>query len=149
MEGLQNGLPGAAGEEARQALRDAERNMGEARDGLQEGDTAGALDRQAEAIDNLREGMREMGDDLRQAQNTPGGQQGQMDGSSTAENGGRDPLGRPLGQSGGVGTNQLMLPEADSAAKARRLLDEIRRRAGQQERPQIELDYLNRLLDLF
>jgi uncharacterized protein (TIGR02302 family) len=149
MEGLQNGLPGAAGEEAREALREAERNMGEARDGLEEGDTAGALDRQAEAIDNLREGMREMGEDLREQAATEGGQQGQVDGTSRAENGGRDPLGRPMGQSGGVGTNQEMLPEGDSAAKARELLDEIRRRVGEQGRPQLELDYLNRLLDLF
>ncbi len=149
MEGMQGGLPGAAGDETREALREAERNMGEARDGLREGDTAEALDRQAEAIDNLREGMRQMGEDLRRQAGTAGGQQGQEDSTSTAENGGRDPLGRPLGQSGGVGTNQLMLPEGDSAAKARQLLDEIRRRAGQQERPQLELDYLNRLLDLF
>ena len=91
-EELQRGLPGAAGEAAREALREAERNMGEAREGLEQGDTAGALDRQAEAIDNLREGMRQMGEDLRQAEGTGEGEQGQVDGASTAENG-RDPLG--------------------------------------------------------
>jgi hypothetical protein len=42
-----------------------------------------------------------------------------------------------------------MLPEGDSAARARELLDEIRRRAGELQRPQLELDYLRRLLDLF
>ena len=42
-----------------------------------------------------------------------------------------------------------MLPDADSAARARELLDEIRRRAGEQARPQLELDYLRRLLDRF
>ena len=67
---------------------------------------------------------------------------------STAE-GGRDPLGRPSGGRGGIGTDREMVPEADSAARARALLDEIRRRAGEQMRPKIELDYLQRLLDLF
>ena len=75
----------------------------------------------AHAIDNLREGMREMGEDLREQAATEGGQQGQVDGTSTAQNGGRDPLGRPIGQSGGVGTNEQMLPEGDSAARAREL----------------------------
>jgi hypothetical protein len=42
-----------------------------------------------------------------------------------------------------------MLPEGDSAAQARELLDEIRCRSGEQSRPQLELDYLRRLLDLF
>jgi uncharacterized protein (TIGR02302 family) len=148
MEGLQEGLPGEAGEAAREALRQAERNMADARDGLREGDTPGALDRQAEAIDNLREGMRQMGEDLRRADAGDGSEQGQLSGESTAENG-RDPLGRPLGSQGSVGTNSDMLPEGDSAARARALLDEIRRRAGEQGRPQLELDYLNRLLDLF
>ena len=81
MEELQDGLPGAAGEAAREALRDAERNMGEARDDLEGGETADALDRQADAIDQLREGMREMGEDLRRAENAQGGsEQGQVAG---------------------------------------------------------------------
>ena len=141
-------MPGAAGDAARQALRDAERNMGAARDGLRDGDTPGALDRQSEAIDNLREGMRQMGDDLRRAESTRGGEQGQTGGEAAAENG-RDPLGRPLGARGGIGSNQNMLPEGDSAARARALLDEIRRRSGDLGRPKLELDYLHRLLDLF
>ena len=148
MEELEKGLPGAAGEAAREALREAERNMGEARDGLDEGDTSGALDRQADAIDSLREGMRAMGEDMRNAQAPQNGDQGQVAGESSSENG-RDPLGRPFGSRGSIGTNDSMLPEGDIAARTRALLDEIRRRAGEQGRPQIELDYLRRLLDLF
>ncbi|HET9068967.1 MAG TPA: DUF4175 family protein, partial [Amaricoccus sp.] len=147
-EELERGLPGAAGEAARQALRDAERNMGDAAEGLRDGDTAGALDRQADAIDSLREGMRQMGEDLRRAEGAGEGEQGQLEGSATAENG-RDPLGRPSGGRGGIGTDENMVPEADSAARARAILDEIRRRVGEQMRPKIELDYLQRLLDLF
>jgi uncharacterized protein (TIGR02302 family) len=150
MEQLQQGLPGEAGDAARQALRDAERNMGEARDGLREGDTSGALDRQAEAIDNMREGMRQMGEDLRQAQTSgPDGEQGQVGGETSADTG-RDPLGRPVGAYGSVGSNEELLSEGgDAASRARALLDEIRRRAGDLGRPQLELDYLRRLLDQF
>ncbi len=148
MEELERGLPGEAGEAAREALREAERNMGEARDGLESGDTSGALDRQADAIDNLREGMRAMGEDMRRAQSPGTGDQGQVAGESTSEDG-RDPLGRPFGSRGSVGSNERLLPDGDVAARARALLDEIRRRAGEQGRPQIELDYLRRLLDLF
>jgi uncharacterized protein (TIGR02302 family) len=147
MEELERGLPGAAGEAARQALRDAERNMGAARDGLRDGDTAGALDRQADAIENLREGMRELGQDLQQAENGQG-EQGAFDGQTRADNG-TDPLGRPLGSRGSLGTNERLLPDGDAAARARAILDEIRRRTGEQLRPQLELDYLRRLLDRF
>jgi uncharacterized protein (TIGR02302 family) len=148
MEQLQQGLPGTAGEAAREALREAERSMGDARDGLREGDTSGALDRQAEAIDNLREGMRQMGEDLRRAQADANGDQGQVAGNQSSENG-RDPLGRPYGSRGSIGSNERLIPEGDIAQRARELLDEIRRRSGDQSRPQIELDYLRRLLDLF
>lgn len=149
MEQLKQGMPGEAGEGTRQSLEDAERSMGEAREGLDSGDLPGALDRQAEAIDKLREGIRQMGDDLRRADTAQGeGEQGQVAGESSAENG-RDPLGRPVGSRGGIGTGENMVPDADSAGRARALLDEIRRRSGDLQRPQIELDYLRRLLDLF
>jgi hypothetical protein len=121
--------------------------MGDARDGLEEGDTSGALDRQAEAIDNLREGMRSLGEDLRQAE--AGGDQQGAEGGQARSDRNDDPLGRPVGTRGSIGTNQRLLPEADAAARARALLDEIRRRAGDLGRPDLELDYLRRLLDQF
>jgi hypothetical protein len=94
--------------------------------------------------------MRQMGEDLRQAQ-TGGrdGQQGQVGGETTSD-AGRDPLGRPIGGYGSVGSNEnLSLEGGDAASRARALLDEIRRRAGDLARPQLELDYLRRLLDQF
>lgn len=146
LDGLQDGLPGNAGPGTRDALDEAERSMGAARDALREGETSEALDRQAEAIDSLRDGIRGMAEDMRQAQGEGAG--GEGDGRSAAE-GGQDPLGRPMGTQGGIGTNESMLPDADAAARARGLLDEIRRRSGDLGRPEIELDYLRRLLDRF
>ncbi len=149
MKDMQRKLPGQTGEGTRQALRDAERNMGEAGRKLSEGDTSGALDQQAEAIDRLREGLRGMGDDLRKAEGTGEGEQGQGEGQAENDSGGNDPLGRPLGSRGGVGGNESVLPDGDAAARARQLLDEIRRRSSDQGRPTMELDYLRRLLDQF
>ena len=79
MEQMEGNAPGDTGEAAREAMREAERNMGEARDRLDEGDAAGALDRQAEAIDRLRDGMREMSEDMRRAQNGQQSGDGEQD----------------------------------------------------------------------
>ncbi len=148
MEELQRGLPGEAGDAARDALRRAERDMGEAEGALRDGDAADALNEQAEAIDNLRDGMRQMARDMRQAE--AGSQNGEPGAEGEASADGRnDPLGRPLGPDGSTGTNQQMVPEANAGTRARGLLDEIRRRSGDQSRPQLELDYLRRLLDRF
>ncbi|MEM8572571.1 MAG: TIGR02302 family protein [Pseudomonadota bacterium] len=148
LEELQGGLPGAAGENTRQALEDAERSMESAREGLADGDTAGALDQQAEAIDNLREGMQSLSQDMRQAESGQGSQEAP---NGTAQSrSSTDPLGRPLGTTGGTRTDTQMLPEgADAAARAREILEEIRRRSGDLSRPELELEYLRRLLDRF
>ncbi|GAA0302813.1 TIGR02302 family protein [Rhodovulum strictum] len=145
------GLPGMGGspegEAAREALDRAGRAMGRAEDALRGDDLAGALDNQAEAMEALREGMRNLGEAL--AQNQQPGQQGQGMGQAQAGGDRRDPLGRDQGAMGRVGTDEEMLRGEDGHGRARQLLDEIRRRSGEQERPEIELDYLRRLLDRF
>ncbi|WP_424932851.1 TIGR02302 family protein [Amaricoccus macauensis] len=148
LEELQENLPGSAGEATRDLLGDAERSMDSAREGLEQGDTSQALDDQSEAIDNLRQGMQSLSQDIRQAEGSQGGQES-PNGSARSENP-TDPLGRPAGSTGGTRTDSQMLPEgADAAARAREILDEIRRRSGDLSRPEIELDYLRRLLDRF
>ena len=49
----------------------------------------------------------------------------------------------PLGSSG------VKIPGATDLAKARAILEELRRRAAQMNRPQAERDYLDRLLKAF
>ena len=61
---------------------------------------------------------------------------------------GNDPLGRPGGGSQ-VGEGDRLLQGEDVYRRARELLDEIRRRTGEDDRPEIERDYLQRLLDRF
>ena len=128
---------GAGGE----ALEDAERNMGDARDRLQEGDFSGAFDAQAQAMENMRQTLRDM-ENRQEA-----GQSGQ-DGEVTAERDRYDPLGRPLGNKGRA-DGDTAVPDGNASDRARELLGEIRRRSGEAQRPAEELDYLNRLLDRF
>jgi len=152
---LQNGpLPGDGGEngeEGRRQLDRAGRAMEEAEDALREGDLPGALDRQAEAMEALREGMQEFGEAMaenQQQQGDPNAQQGQEFGQADP-NGQRDPLGREPGNSARIGSDRNMLQGEDVYRRAQDLLDEIRRRSGEQARPEGERDYLRRLLDMF
>lgn len=154
LDGLSQGLPGEgseAGDAGRQELDRAGRAMEEAEEALRNEDFAGALDRQAEALEALREGMRNLGEAMAQ-------EQGQQPGDGTSEgeafgradpNSQRDPLGRSTGEMGRIGSDRNMLQGDDVYRRAQELLDEIRRRSGDQARPDTELEYLRRLLDRF
>jgi len=41
------------------------------------------------------------------------------------------------------------VPDRSALDRAHKVLEELRRRVGEPDRPQIELDYLERLLDQF
>ncbi|PKP75645.1 MAG: TIGR02302 family protein [Alphaproteobacteria bacterium HGW-Alphaproteobacteria-6] len=139
------GAEGAARDAARQALDQAGRAMEDAERALRDGETAGAIERQAEAIEKLREGLRNLGEALASDQR-PG--QGEAEGQAGREVP-RDPLGRSTGQTGRTGTDENLLQGDDIYRRARDILDEIRRRSGDRTRPEVERDYLRRLLDRF
>ena len=145
-------LPGEGteqGDNARRELDRAGRAMREAEDALRDGDLPGALDRQAEAIEALREGMRNLGEAMAEEQRQQGdGSQGEQVGRADP-NSQRDPLGREPGDSARIGSDRNMLQGEDVYRRAQDLLDEIRRRTGDQSRPDSERDYLKRLLDMF
>ena len=140
-------IGGEAGKQAGDALDRAEDAMRGAEDSLRNDDLAGAIDRQAEAMDALREGMRNLGEALAQEQREMRGGQGEAQGNVGGQR--NDPLGRNAGTNGQLGNDQNMLQGEDVYRRARDLLDEIRRRSGQGERPEVELDYLKRLLERF
>ena len=147
---MQN-LPGAGtpeGDAARESLGRAGEAMDNAEDALREDDFAGALDSQSEAMEALREGMRELADQMAQQEGQQGQQQGEQQGQNQ-DGGSRDPLGRDLSENGRIGTDENLLQGEDVYRRARELLDEIRKRSGEQERPTEELEYLRRLLDRF
>lgn len=146
----QQNLPGQGtpeGRAARDALDRAGRAMDGAEEALRNNDLAEAIDNQSQAMEALREGMRSLGEAMAEQERQ------QQPGQGDTEQGGRanrDPLGRE-GESaeGGLSDGGRIGEGPDASDRARRLLDEIRRRSGQTERPELERDYLNRLLDRF
>ena len=150
LERQRGNLPGAGtpeGDAARDSLGRAGEAMDDAEEALRDNDLAEAIDNQSEAMEALREGMRNLGEALAQQQQNGQGQQGEAVGS--AETNPRDPLGRDRGTTGQLGTGEELLQGEDVYRRARDLLDEIRRRSGETDRPEVEREYLKRLLDRF
>jgi uncharacterized protein (TIGR02302 family) len=149
---LQQGeLPGDGSEQGEAGRRDldrAGRAMEEAEEALRRGDLDGALDRQAEAMEAMRDGLQNFGEALAEEQREQrDGQEGGQEMGSADPNG-LDPLGREAGETARIGSDENMV-QNDPNQRAQELLDEIRRRSGDLARPSEELDYLKRLLQLF
>jgi uncharacterized protein (TIGR02302 family) len=121
-------------------LGEAERAMHEAGQALREGDPEAAATAGTEAVDRLQQGVSTLGRML--------GLMGAV-GGGAASGAGRDPLGRLRPGVGTAESSDVGLPEAPELQKAREILDELRRRAGQRERSHEELDYIDRLLRPF
>ncbi|MBX6321028.1 MAG: TIGR02302 family protein [Rhodospirillaceae bacterium] len=126
-------------------LGSAERAMREAEQALGQGDGDQAVDAQGRALEQLRQAGQAMAEALaQQFGREPGqGQPGQVFGR------GRDPLGRMQPGYGGVDTSDVDIPEEADLQRAREILDELRKRAGERARPKPERDYIERLLKQF
>lgn len=147
LDSQRRNLPGVTskeGQAARKALKRAQEAMGRAQQALRQQDLPQALDDQAEALDALREGMRNLGRAIARRQGQPGGRE-----QLGARGPGRDPLGRPLGGAGVIGSGRNLSLEDSPWRRSQELMREIRRRAGERARPRYERDYLKRLLDRF
>ncbi|SOC15495.1 uncharacterized protein (TIGR02302 family) [Rhodobacter sp. JA431] len=156
-KGLMPRLGGDAAEAGRQALDEAGRAMEEAEEALRDGQLGRALDGQADAIEALREGMRRLGEAFAEER----GERSRGEGNLGEQRGGdpmggqgtrelpRDPLGRAVGEGSRIGSDSNLLQGEDVYRRARDLLDEIRRRTAERQRPEAERDYLRRLLDTF
>ena len=152
LEQQQGRLPGAgtdAGQEALRRLDEAGRAMEDAEGMLEQGDLAGALDAQSDALEALREGMTELGRALAQDQTGQDPGQGMADGNMAPDRQVQDPLGRQAGNSGAFGSDDALADRQEAFRRSRELLDELRRRSSEQDRPEVERDYLRRLLDQF
>lgn len=138
---------GENGAQVDENLDDAGRAMREAEDALRDGDLSGALDRQAEAMQALREGYRQLGQEGQrdQADAQEGARPNGQDGGQER----RDPLGRTPGDTGVMGSEDGLADIEGGYRRAEELLDEIRKRSAEQERSDAELDYLKRLLERF
>jgi uncharacterized protein (TIGR02302 family) len=128
-------------------LGDADSAMGDADGRLGEGNADGAVDSQGRALEALRKGAQSLAQQMQ-----PGDGDGQNDGpgnrAGRQQSGGRDsdPLGRPLrGREFGDDLT-VKIPGEIDVQRVRRILEELRRRLGDPQRPQIELEYIERLL---
>lgn len=130
---LEDALKGMDGQSA-EKLREAGKAMREAQNALGQKDMQNAGSAQNQALEAMRQGAQAL------AEQAQGGQGQKQSGN------GQDPLGR--GQSA-LGQSGVKLPGATDLAKAREILQELRRRAGEMNRPQAERDYLDRLLKAF
>jgi uncharacterized protein (TIGR02302 family) len=129
-------------------LGDAGDAMGEAEGELGEGDAEGAVDSQGSALESMRKGAQGLAQQMQQSGMGPGPGQLGRNGRARAEQN-TDPLGRPLrGRDYGDDVTVKVPGEID-AQRARRILEELRKRFGESSRPQIELDYIERLLKDF
>jgi len=137
------------GVEAGEELDDARRAMKEAEEALgKSGEGRGrAVDAQGRAVQALRKGADRLAQQMRGEGDESADEEGGGPGRRGRRGKGRDPLGRASGDGDRPDLqgkyDPLGLPPAQ---RAHRVQEELRRRLGQPERPQEELDYLQRLL---
>ena len=125
------GLAGKLGDEAPGQLGDAESAMGGAVGELGKGAWGSAAEAQGQAVRRLQDGIEQLG---------------KMAGIGMLP---RDPMGRPLPGHGIGDDGTTRIPGQSEVQRARRILDELRRRAGDRQRSEPERDYLHRLLEQF
>lgn len=144
LEGLTRSL-GEMGIRPGEGFGEAGEAMGRAEGALGEGEGGRATGEQGQALEALRRGAQDMMQQMQQAMGRNGEGAGEGGREQASD---RDPLGRPLSSTGPDFGNSVKVPDEIDVQRARRILDEIRRRLGNTLSPQIERDYLERLLDM-
>jgi uncharacterized protein (TIGR02302 family) len=129
----------------------AERAMKGAGKALRDGDAKRAGRDQGEALSELRRATDSLAEQLarqRQGQGTMGFGMGQQRGPMGQ---GRDPFGRRSGNgpNGNVDGGDVKVPTQREILRAREIMQELRRRSGEQFRPRPERDYIERLIKRF
>jgi uncharacterized protein (TIGR02302 family) len=144
-QGQKQGQGGAQGQDAMNALGRAGRAMGDAAGELGQGDAGSAVDSQGQALDALHRGAQSvaqaMQQQMGQGQGTALGRLGQSPADQET-----DPLGRPLRGRDYGDDSTVKVPGDIDVQRARRIIEELRKRYGEMGRPQQELDYIERLL---
>jgi uncharacterized protein (TIGR02302 family) len=146
----QDGKDGKEGQGGKEMgkLGDAGKAMGDAEGELGEGDAESAVDSQGRALEAMRQGAQGLAQQMQQSGMGPGPNGRPGRGQARAQQD-TDPLGRPLrGREYGDDVTVKVPGEID-AQRARRILEELRKRFGESNRPQLELDYIERLLQGF
>jgi len=130
----------------------AEQQMEQAGNNMGKGEFGDAANNQAQALEELRNATNQMAEAMAQqfgAQMGLGNNQQQRSGNQQ----GFDPFGRRNSNENGQGSTvedaDVQVPDRMEILRAREILEELRKRSGERTRPKIELDYIDRLLDIF
>ena len=128
------------------SLSDADSAMGDAGSKLGDGDADGATDSQGKAIESLRKGAQRLAQQMQDGGDDDGPGPNNRPGRRAGSDQDRlDPLGRGM-RMPDADDYTVQLPGEIDVQRVRRILEELRRRLGETNRPQIELDYIERLL---
>jgi uncharacterized protein (TIGR02302 family) len=128
-------------------LEQADSAMGDASGRLGEGNADGAVDSQGRALEALRKGAQSLAEAMQQGDgDQPGDGPGNRAGRQQGAANGTDPLGRPMRHNEFTDDFSVKIPGEIDVQRVRRILEELRRRLADPARPQIELDYIERLL---
>ncbi len=119
-------------------LTDAARNMTEAGDRLDEGRAGMAVENQMEAIAQMQAVAEALAEQMTGETAGPEG-----------DDGAQDPLGRPPELQGQRYGDNVAVPEEIDQQLAREILEAIRLRLEELGRPEIEREYLERLIELY
>ncbi|HEY3909614.1 MAG TPA: TIGR02302 family protein [Stellaceae bacterium] len=145
MRRMDNGLGGIP-----EPLGRAERAMHRAAQALRGGQPGEAIGPQTDALDQLQQAARQFAQQMQRGLgNALGEPADDRSGGGRRDGVERDPLGRPMANDGTYDTGDVKLPDKSTMQKAREILDELRRRAGERDRPELEHDYIDRLLQRF
>ncbi|WP_068310768.1 TIGR02302 family protein [Polycladidibacter hongkongensis] len=117
---------------AQEHMEGAEEALGQERAGM-------ALNQQGRALQSLQQGAQQLMEQM--------AQQGNGMGVSRNSQLSRDPLGRVRRNLGPEFGDEVRVPDEIDVQAARRILQELRRRLSERERPRLELEYLERLLE--
>lgn len=130
------------------SLGRAEQSMRDARDALSGKEGQDAVPPQSRSLDQLQQGMQAMAESFMQQM----GQQAERGSGTVGSQPGQssDPFGRETGR-GGINSSRtgVEIPDEGDIVRTREILQELRRRRGERQRPESELDYIDRLLRQF
>ncbi|MGO9755458.1 MAG: DUF4175 family protein, partial [Roseiarcus sp.] len=123
---------------APKGLAEAEEAMTQAEQSLRQGDDSAALEEQGRALDGLRKGASELAKQTQQGEGGAADDEGQTGkGRGMRGQNGEGPFGQ---------ANRANNVDATATQKARKVLEELRRRLSDPGRAREELDYLERLI---
>jgi len=138
--------------EVPQGFGQAEQAMRQSTGALRQGQPGEAVNPQTQALDALQQAMQQAMQQMQQMQQQMGGAQpggqGRMPGRQQSQN--RDPFGRDQNEGAqGTSSDKVVIPDKGDLQRSRDIRDELRRRSSERERPQLERDYIDRLLKQF